>query len=247
MDSAVTAKRRQHRQAVRVGRPPRELAGAVDERILDAARRIFLQQGLAGASIDEIARLARAGKPTIYARFPTKEALFKAVAMRNAARVRAGFETVAATGSTLEERLTSLGIDILNRLFSSDAIDFMRLSVLEARRFPKLAAVGQTARERAAQAVTQVLREMAYSAGLGAYPALTSADIETTTHFFMDLVVARPLLRALLGEDVRRLRAEAEAQVARRVKFFLAACRDDRGDQGSRGDQSAGLEKSPAG
>jgi hypothetical protein len=36
--------------AVRTGRPPRELAGEVDQRILDAARRVFLERGLAGAS-----------------------------------------------------------------------------------------------------------------------------------------------------------------------------------------------------
>jgi AcrR family transcriptional regulator len=39
---------------------------------LDAARRVFLERGLAGASIDEIAKLACAGKPTIYAGFPTR-------------------------------------------------------------------------------------------------------------------------------------------------------------------------------
>src|SRR5262249_14360250 len=66
------------RHAVRVGRPPRELAGEVESRILNAARRAFLERGLDGASVDEIARIARAGKPTIYARFPNKEALFTA-------------------------------------------------------------------------------------------------------------------------------------------------------------------------
>ena len=70
---------------MRIGRPPQELAGEVDARILDAARRVFLERGLDGASIDEIAEAARAGKPTIYARFPGKEALFTAVVMRNVA------------------------------------------------------------------------------------------------------------------------------------------------------------------
>jgi AcrR family transcriptional regulator len=161
MVSVAVSKRRQRRPAIRAGRPPRALAGAVDERILDAARRVFLDQGLGGASIDEIARLAHAGKPTIYARFPTKEALFTAVAMRNAASVRAGFESFTPTGNTLEERLTSVATNILSRLFSSDAIDFMRLSVFEARRFPELVNIGRMARGRAAQVVTQVLREVA--------------------------------------------------------------------------------------
>jgi AcrR family transcriptional regulator len=222
---AVRDKRRQRRPAVRAGRPPRALAGAVDERILDAARRVFLDQGLGGASIDEIARLARAGKPTIYARFPTKEALFTAVAMRNAAGVRAGFESFTPTGNTLKERLISVATNILNRLFSSDAIDFMRLSVLEAHRFPDLINVGRIARGRAAQAVTQVLGEVAHSVDVSSYPGLAPGSLETATQLFMDLVVARPLLRALLGEDLKQLRGETEPHVARSVEFFLAACR----------------------
>src|SRR5690349_15968914 len=75
----------------RTGRPPRELAGEVESRILDAARRVFLERGLAGGSIDEIAELACAGKPTIYARFPGKEALFTAVVMRKVAANVASF------------------------------------------------------------------------------------------------------------------------------------------------------------
>jgi AcrR family transcriptional regulator len=34
----------------------------VDERILDAARKLFVERGFEGASIDEIAEAARAGK-----------------------------------------------------------------------------------------------------------------------------------------------------------------------------------------
>ena len=60
------------RAKVRRGRPPKELEGEVDERILNAAREKFLERGFEGASIDEIAVAARAGKPTIYSRFGDK-------------------------------------------------------------------------------------------------------------------------------------------------------------------------------
>jgi AcrR family transcriptional regulator len=103
--AAVRPKPLQKRATVRSGRPRRELAGEVDERILDAARRVFLERGLSGASIDEIANLARAGKPTIYARFPGKEALFAAVVMRNVSAIVGQFEGHAPTGRTIEERL----------------------------------------------------------------------------------------------------------------------------------------------
>ncbi len=65
----------------RLGRPPKDLAGDVKGRILDAAQRVFLEKGYS-ASIDEIAELAPASKPTIYSYFPGKEALFAAVVAR---------------------------------------------------------------------------------------------------------------------------------------------------------------------
>src|ERR1700724_1203751 len=70
------------RAAVRFGRPPKELAGEVDARILAAARKGFLERGFEGASIDEIAEVARSGKTTIYTRFANKRALFPAVVVR---------------------------------------------------------------------------------------------------------------------------------------------------------------------
>ena len=68
---------------MRFGRPPKELAGEVDTRILDAAQKVFLERGFEGASIDEIVEVARSGKPTIYARFHGKLALFTAVVTRD--------------------------------------------------------------------------------------------------------------------------------------------------------------------
>ena len=75
----MVSERMAKRSAGRSGRPPRKLAGSAGDRILDAAGKVFAERGFRGASIDEIAEVARAGKPTIYARFPGKEALLTAV------------------------------------------------------------------------------------------------------------------------------------------------------------------------
>ena len=225
--SKTPAKRRPNpkKRIGRLGRPPREAAGEVDERILDAARQVFLERGLEGASIDEIARLAPASKPTIYARFPSKQALLMAVGLRNSAGVVARFESAAPAGGTVEERLASVASNLLRGLLSSDAVDLMRLSAGEARRFPELANIGRTARERAVRAVAQVLAEIAESEGGDAFPALAPKRIAETTWFFVDLVVARFLLRALFGESREKLCAEIDGHVSRAVPFFLAACR----------------------
>jgi AcrR family transcriptional regulator len=66
--------------------PQKTLGRADISRILDAAAKVFLKRGFEGASVDEIADVARAGKPTIYARFPGKEALFAAVMARTCAK-----------------------------------------------------------------------------------------------------------------------------------------------------------------
>src|SRR6516164_10029732 len=106
MQTATVAKKRTSAAGiVRSGRPPRALAGEVETRILDAARKVFLERGFEGASVDEIADVARAGKPTIYARFPGKEALFAAVMARQVRENIGSFESIAPTGVTLEERL----------------------------------------------------------------------------------------------------------------------------------------------
>src|ERR1700757_4082376 len=98
------------RRAGRTGRPPQKLAGEVDARILDAARRLFLERGLEGTSVDEIATLARAGKPTIYARFPNKESLFTAVVSGTILASIEHFETDAPTGASVGKRLESVGV-----------------------------------------------------------------------------------------------------------------------------------------
>jgi AcrR family transcriptional regulator len=227
MDRLPTTERPARKgRAVRSGRPPRERAGEVDERILDAARAVFLEHGLAGASIDEIASRARAGKPTIYARYPGKEALFTAVVMRNVAAAIERFENHVPAGASIEERLANLGVAILHWVLLSDTADLMRLGIAEARRFPDLASnVHRMARGRAEETVSRLLAEVAQSDEFGALPAFAPEQLATTTSFFNNLVVIPLMLRALFGEKPKALEPEIGPHVARAVAFFLAACR----------------------
>src|SRR6202049_5178386 len=124
------------RAAVRFGRPPKELAGEVDARILDAARNIFLERGFEGASIDEIAEVARSGKPTIYARFRDKRALFTAVVTRDILSRMTEFKAEVPTGATIEKRLRSAAITLLHWGLDCERIALMRPAGAETRRVP---------------------------------------------------------------------------------------------------------------
>jgi AcrR family transcriptional regulator len=207
----------------RSGRPPRALAGEVEERILEAAAKVFLERGFEGASVEEIADAARAGKPTIYARFPGKEALFAAVMTRKVREITSWYESIGPTGATIEERLASIAMAILQKVLAADNVGLIRATIAQAHRFPDLAAsVHRMARERGTEAVAQLLGELADSDKL---PALAVDHRAATARHFIQLILLPMLMRALFGEHLTGLRAEIGPHAARTVAFFLAACR----------------------
>jgi AcrR family transcriptional regulator len=198
----------------------------VDERILDGARRVFLERGFADASMEEIASRAGTAKPTLYTRFPGKEALYSAVVMRSVAAAIARLEGHIPTGESINERFASVGAAVLHWALNGDTVDLMRAGVAEARRFPDLASnIHLTARDRGREIVARFLAEVAQSDALGALPAFAPERLAATAQFFMDLILLPMMMRALFGEKLKSLRAEIGLHVARRVPLFLAACR----------------------
>ena len=210
----------------RPGRPPKDQAGDVKARILDAAQRIFLKKGFQSASLDEIAETAPASKPTIYAHFPGKEALFEAVV----ARVIEGltdFEGFAPKGRSVQDKLASLGIEVVER-FIDETIGITRATIAEADRFPALSRqVHEHGRDRAAAAVSHVLSDATHTLSRGAKGPFGPKRSVSTAQIFMDLILLPMIMRALMGEGAKELRSELPAFVRERVSFFLAACEAD--------------------
>lgn len=66
------------------------------QRVLRTAQRLFAQDGL-GVPLDEIARRAGVGPGTVHRHFPTKEALYLAVAIDELERLVAEAKALAAT------------------------------------------------------------------------------------------------------------------------------------------------------
>ena len=66
------------RSAAEAVAKPQE-ASAREEEILRAAFDVFTEKGFHGATMLDVASRARASKATLYARYPSKEALFEAL------------------------------------------------------------------------------------------------------------------------------------------------------------------------
>lgn len=113
-----------------------------DDRIaelLDVAAEVFIAQGFAAASTNEIVRRANASKTTFYSRFPSKQDLFLAVIER---RMTSIFGQVATftQGRTLQETLQQFCASLLRIALSPEQISLIRMISMESGRYPALAA-----------------------------------------------------------------------------------------------------------
>ncbi|WP_426419669.1 TetR/AcrR family transcriptional regulator [Bradyrhizobium genosp. A] len=208
------------------GRPPKDLAGDVQTRILDAAEHLFLQKGYRSASIDEISEMAPASKPTIYAHFPGKEALFAAVVSRKINGLTR-FEGFTPEGRTIQDKLMSLGATIVEN-FIEESLGMVRATIAEAERFPELSRnVGDAGRDRSVKAVSRLLSEATQK--LARTPKGPFGDKRSlaTAQIFLDMILLPMLFRSLLGETPKELRKELPTFMRERVGFFLAACEAD--------------------
>ncbi|MFA4616628.1 helix-turn-helix domain-containing protein, partial [Xanthomonas perforans] len=115
------------KQKSKGGRPPPDKAGDVDRRLLDAALQLFLERGFEHTSCDDIARLAGAGKASLYARYANKDAIFEAVIRRDVQT-----QPLPAAPSApldLEGRLRLAGRGILAHALQPQTVAMMRLVV----------------------------------------------------------------------------------------------------------------------
>lgn len=78
----------------------------VERRILEAARQLFLARGLRGTSMEAIAGQARVAKPTLYARFPNKDAVYAALVGELIAEKDRHFAVALAEAGPVTARIT---------------------------------------------------------------------------------------------------------------------------------------------
>jgi AcrR family transcriptional regulator len=99
-------------------------------RIIEAARRRFLAEGVDGASLRQIARDAKTSIGMIYYYFPTKDELFFGVVEDVYGALLADLEQVVGTEAPVAERIRQMSLRI-SRLTDTE-IDVVRLVVREA-------------------------------------------------------------------------------------------------------------------
>ncbi len=221
--TTTRAKHPRHRAAnakPRGGRPSRDAALALNERILDVATELFLAQGYGLTTIEALAQRAGISKRTFYHRFADKAVLFGAVVHRIVERIRPAPDVPLLEGATAHEVLKRLARLIMQAALSPPAIALHRLIVGESARFPELARAmnAEGASREAIELISGLLAREIDNADFTA-PAREFAALQ-----FLQLVVVVPQRRAL-GFDRPMSGAELEGWADSSVRLFLNGCR----------------------
>ncbi len=207
----------------RRGRPPREKAGEVEDRILQGALQVFIARGYEGASIDEIAEVARAGKPSIYNRFTNKETLFREVVLRWAQKSTE--MTASTTSGSILERFESAGTLIVQRAVKDETIGLIRSVIAEATRHPELATtIHYAMRAHGVATVMKLVAELAEAEEIRSLPAFAPNNLEATARRFIDLVLLPMMISSLFHADLTPVKTEMEDHARKAASFFLRGC-----------------------
>lgn len=200
------------------GRPTRQEAERRHAALLNTAIRLFLDQGLDGVSIDEIAKQAAVAKRFIYARYSDKSALFVAAVEHGFANRLQLLQEFQPPRRRAEAALVEFGQKLLDVALQPDALALFRLLISAAPRFPGLAELF-VARNRH-RSVDEIERVLAFYADRG--EIVLSAPQLMAEQFFIS-VVGIPQRFALLG--LRESPAAEKRRLRTAVRLFLNGCR----------------------
>jgi TetR/AcrR family transcriptional regulator, mexJK operon transcriptional repressor len=125
--------------------------GAKAERILDAAGQVFVEQGYAAASMDEISRVAGVSKATVYAHFTSKEQLFATVVTTECQRHSRTLLAADIDQRDVRSALEGIGREFLELLTMPRALAFYRMVAIEALNLPELGRIFYESSARIAQ------------------------------------------------------------------------------------------------
>lgn len=203
--------------------------------VIEAARTLFLRQGYAGTTMEEIAAAAGRTKRTLYNNYADKDALFTEIVedvIRYAEAFARGLPEAFAVGVTaanLRTTLDDLGRRLALGIVRSEVVALRRLLIGEARAFPALA------REYFDRAPGTVIDALASGfEHLEQIGLLRVPDARCAAAQFAYLVAGEPLDRAVLvGETPPEDQIIACAREG--VETFLArygVTRTDQEDEG---------------
>ncbi len=196
-----------------------EIADTAKRRqIIEGARQIFMRDGFDGASMNDITRAAGVSKGTVYAYFPSKEALFEAL-IREDRRIQA--EQIcrfSADDENVAEVLRELAQNIVAAVTRPGHMAHLRTVIAAAAKFPSIGHAFYEAGPMYGAGRLASYLDRQVSAG-----RLRIDDTKRAAFQFIDLCLSRLLKQMLFCVIDTPDPAETEKAIDSAIAMFMAA------------------------
>ena len=202
----------------RVSGPGRPKDLAKRAAILEAAERMFLQQGYEGVSMDQIAAEAGVSKLTVYSHFGDKDSLFAEAVRAHCEESMPAALFEPAPAVPLRERLLAIGHAFVAMVMTPDAIAAHRILCAPQVTGSGLADRLWAAGPRPLQASFTAMLERRIRAG-----ELDIPDPPRAASHFFTLLKGEPHAQAVFGYCCSGSPDTPDAHIASVVDMFLRA------------------------
>jgi len=185
--------------------------------MVEAAYSLFVEEGYASVTVDDIIRIAGGSKSSLYKFFGNKEGILKAVVESLANRMLDEIEISFSPKRTPRDTLTRIGLTVGELALSDNAINQYRLAVFNAKVLPKAAKLWYEAGPNTSlEGIAEHLRKEAAGGRLHVENPRRAAE------FFLGMIIFKHNMTRSIGAPPPP-REELEEIVAEAVDVFLAA------------------------
>jgi AcrR family transcriptional regulator len=188
------------------------------QQIMDGARRVFLEHGFDGASVNDIVRATGVSKGTVYAYFPSKEKLFETLIFEDRRSQAERLFEILDDGRPVGEMLREIGLRFGRMLIAPEQIAYIRMIIAASAKFPQAGRAFYEAGPRYG-----IARVTAYIIEKTRQGELQAEDPEMAARQLMELIHCGASKPLLFGVSDSIPPEELERTVSAGVATFLAA------------------------
>ena len=189
------------------------------QKILEAAKPLFLTSGYTATSMDDVAAQAGVSKTTLYKRYPSKAALFAAVIAAQTERSSLAWDTATFADSSIDEALFRIGTEFVNLVCQPDSLRLELVYNSEGTSIPEVAAAFKASGpEQVVNTVARLFRHFV-SKGL-----LAPVDPYFAALQFLVILKGDPFGLAQQGKN-GPARRDRDRQVRQAIQLFLDGAR----------------------